>query len=123
MALQHHEDLCIWMLMQFGTIAGGSVHPEKRNGNASMLSSLKQMVRKLLSRNDVLHVFSPFHSSDVAGLYSHNIVCLKIGDGGNDLTTDDFEWRCKLRSPIRHEFRFWLGALCWLIERGLAHAQ
>jgi hypothetical protein len=34
------------MLMQSGTLARGSVHPEKRNGNSSMFSSLKHMERR-----------------------------------------------------------------------------
>jgi hypothetical protein len=66
MALQDHEDLFIRMLVQFGTLARGSLHPEKRDGNAAMLTSLKHMVRELLSRNDIFHVFSPFHWSGVS---------------------------------------------------------
>src|SRR5437762_10218000 len=68
MALQDHKDLFIGMLVQSGALTRRRLHPEKRNGNASMFSSLKQMARELLSGNDAFHVFSPFHSSDLASL-------------------------------------------------------
>src|SRR6266568_5278197 len=62
MTLLYHKDLFIRVLAQPGTTARGSLHPEKRNGNASMFPSLKQIavsMAELLSGNEVCHVFSP----------------------------------------------------------------
>src|SRR5947209_4964740 len=83
MTLQYHKDLFIQMLVQAGTLTRCSLHPEKRNGNASMFPSLKQIavsMAELFSGNDLFHVFSPF-------------TCSKVRDCGNDLTTDDLERR------------------------------
>jgi hypothetical protein len=91
MSLQDHKDLFIRMLVQFRTLARRSLHPEKRNGNASMFTPLKQMARELFSGNDVFHDFPPSHSSDCAILRNPNIACLEISDGRNDLTTDNLQ--------------------------------
>jgi hypothetical protein len=47
------------MLVQPGALTRRRLHPEKRNGDAAMFTSLKHMARELLSRNDVFHVLSP----------------------------------------------------------------
>src|SRR6266516_2866535 len=65
MTLQDHKDLFIRMLVQSGALTRRRLHPEKRNGDTSMFSSLKQMARELLSGNDVSHVLSPLRWSSV----------------------------------------------------------
>src|SRR5579859_6749851 len=58
MTLLYHKDLFIGVLVQPGTTARGSLHPEKRNGNASMFPCLKQIavsMAELLPGNDRDH--------------------------------------------------------------------
>src|SRR5216684_4912832 len=89
MTLLDHKDLFIRLLVQPGATARGSLHPEKRNGNASMFPSLKEIggsATELLSGNDLCHVFSPFS-------------CSEVRDGGNDLATDGL-FRIKLPSAL-----------------------
>src|SRR5436305_1059304 len=66
MTLQDHKDLFIRMLVQSRALTRRRLHPEKRNGDTSMFSSLKQMARELLSGNDVSHVLSPLRWSSVS---------------------------------------------------------
>src|SRR6266699_1175016 len=63
MTLQDHKDLFIRMLVQSGALPRRRLHPEKRNGDTSMFSSLKHMARELLSGNDVSHVLSPLRGT------------------------------------------------------------
>src|SRR5260221_11005447 len=66
--LLDHKDLWIGVDMQPGTFARLRLHPEKRNGHASLLPSLKQIVITyvlfLLSRSHVLSMFSLVRCSD-----------------------------------------------------------
>jgi hypothetical protein len=59
LALQDHKDLCIGVEVESRAFIRGELHPEKRNGNASIGPSLKQVaILKLLFGNDVYHAFS-----------------------------------------------------------------
>lgn len=64
LALQNEKDLIIGMAVEPGAFIRRELHPEKRNGDAFIVLSLKQIAMlKLLFGNDRCHVFSLFPSS------------------------------------------------------------